>query len=181
MFGTWRGGTEPLGHHSIEGTLATHCPKESFPCVCFHTGVVSQVQWRQKNGKKRPFLLRLSPLQMDYWTNSYLSEASAMCQGSHLLEQKLDLGSWEEVLKWENSRPGRLSSSITHTCLLSTPSFSSGPGDLRASHRAASLMGLHVGLPADRLPVGFWARTQQCKKGVGSFGHCLCFPRGWPL
>lgn len=29
-------------------------------CVCFPTGVVLQVQWSQKNGKKRPFLLRLS-------------------------------------------------------------------------------------------------------------------------
>lgn len=30
-----------------------------FPCV-FHTGVVLQVQWTQKNDKKRPFLFRLS-------------------------------------------------------------------------------------------------------------------------
>lgn len=61
VFGTCRGDIEPMGHCSIQGTLVTHRPKESFP-VCFHTGVVSQMQWSQKNGKKRRFLLRLSLL-----------------------------------------------------------------------------------------------------------------------
>lgn len=61
VFGTCRGGTEPSHHCSIEGAVIPHSPKESFPAyVCFHTGVVLQVQWTQKNGQTIPFLLRLS-------------------------------------------------------------------------------------------------------------------------
>lgn len=101
----------PSGYPPSKGAL--------FPCVC-RIGVVLQVQWTQKNDKKRPFLFRLS-------FRDGLQDLRSKCHGRHLREQKLDLGEPGQGIG-EGNPKARQTEQLCHTHLFGGLS---GPGDLR--------------------------------------------------